>query len=124
MRHEIRSLDAPGHRAHQAQQVAPTRLRAGDYRIDPAKAAEFHRLITALRRSRLRDGAYAWHLYRPLEEEGVLRETFLLHSWLDHLRQHERVTEAERRLQEEIRALLPPGELPVARHHLPASTPG
>jgi hypothetical protein len=53
----------------------------------------------------------------------VLRETFLLHSWLDHLRQHERVTEAERRLQAQIRDLLVPGHPPVVRHHLPATAP-
>ena len=28
----------------------------------------------------------------------------MLESWLDHLRQHERVTEADRRIQEQVNA--------------------
>ena len=30
-------------------------------------------------------------------------ETFLVESWLEHLRQHERVTEADRAVQEVVR---------------------
>ncbi len=91
-----------------------------DYRIEAAHEPTFRQLMATLRESRLRDGAHSWHLFRPLEEDGVLRETFLLPSWTDHLRQHERVTEADKRLQAEIRALLPEGEAPLVRHHLPA----
>lgn len=91
-----------------------------DYRVDPAKRATFDQLMRRLRESRLRDGAYSWQLYQPLEEEGLLREAFMLGSWQDHLHQHERVTEAERTLQAEIRQQLLPGGDPVVRHHLPA----
>ena len=94
-----------------------------DYRVVPERAAEFHRLIAQLRHSRLRDGAFTWCLFRPLEEDGILREAFMLHSWLDHVRQHERVTESDRRLQEQIQRLLQPGEAPLVRHHLPATAP-
>jgi hypothetical protein len=94
-----------------------------DYRVDPSRLAEFQQLIASLRESRLRDGAFSWHLYRSLEEEGMLRETFLVHSWLHHLRQHERVTESERRLQEQIRDLLISGHPPVVRHHVAATAP-
>ena len=91
-----------------------------DYRVDPAKRAVFDQLMQRLRESRLRDGAYSWQLYQPLEEEGLLREAFMLGSWQDHLHQHERVTEAERSLQAEIRQQLLPDNDPVVRHHLPA----
>ena len=33
---------------------------------------------------------------------GQFVETFLVESWLEHLRQHERVTQADRRLQEQV----------------------
>jgi len=33
-------------------------------------------------------------------------ETFLVESWLEHLRQHERVTRADRLLQERVQRLL------------------
>jgi hypothetical protein len=46
----------------------------------------------------------------------------MLHSWLDHVRQHERVTESDQRLQEQIQRLLQSGEAPLVRHHLPATT--
>lgn len=95
-----------------------------DYRVDPARRGEFDRLMAERREARLRDGAFSWRLYRPLEEEGVLRETYLAASWLDHLRQHERVTEAEKRLQQAIRATLLDDAAPLVRHHLPAEAEG
>ena len=33
-------------------------------------------------------------------------ETFLVESWLEHLRQHERVTKADRANEERVRSLL------------------
>ncbi|MEM8811028.1 MAG: MFS transporter [Pseudomonadota bacterium] len=90
-----------------------------DYQVADDQADEFKAMMAKLRESRLRDGAYFWQLMRPLEEEGLLRETFLLHSWAEHLRQHERVTEADRRLQEEIKTFLIGGTEPRVRHHLP-----
>jgi hypothetical protein len=35
-----------------------------------------------------------------------LIETFLVESWIEHMRQHERVTKADHELQERIAALL------------------
>ena len=44
----------------------------------------------------------------------------MLESWLDHLRQHERVTEADRRLQAEVHALHR-GDTPPRVTHLVAA---
>jgi Transmembrane secretion effector len=46
-----------------------------------------------------RDGAYAWGVFEDAEEAGRFVETFLVNSWVEHLRQHERVTDADRVLQ-------------------------
>ena len=46
--------------------------------------------------------------------------TLMLASWLDHLRQHERVTEADRRLQAEVHALHR-GDTPPRVTHLVAA---
>ncbi|MGE0666407.1 MAG: MFS transporter [Sphingomonadales bacterium] len=87
-----------------------------EYRIDPARSAEFTRAMDALRRVRRRDGALSWSLYEDPSDPGLMTETFVLESWLEHLRQHERVTEADHALQDEIaRFHLGPGK-PVVRH--------
>jgi hypothetical protein len=48
-------------------------------------------------------------------------ETFLVDSWLEHLRQHERVTNADRALQDIVRRFQTVGEPRVT--HLIASEP-
>ena len=55
-----------------------------------------------LAQERRRDGAYGWTVFEDAAEEGRMVETFLVESWLEHLRQHERVTNADRVLQEDI----------------------
>ena len=52
------------------------------------------------------DGAYAWGVFEDAAEPGRFVETFLVESWLEHLRQHERVTKAHRLLQERVKGLL------------------
>ncbi|MEM6548517.1 MAG: MFS transporter [Pseudomonadota bacterium] len=91
-----------------------------DYRIAPENRAAFLTLMERLRPSRLRDGGYGWHLFRIAEEADLYREMFMTHSWAEHLRQHERVTEAERRLQADIQALTEGAEGAFVRHHLSA----
>jgi predicted MFS family arabinose efflux permease len=58
-----------------------------------------------LSHGRRRDGAYAWAVYEDAEHRGRLLETFYLESLAEHLRQHERVTKADRELQHTIRRL-------------------
>jgi hypothetical protein len=43
---------------------------------------------------RRRDGAFAWNIFEDLAQKGRFVETFMLDSWLEDLRQHERVTGA------------------------------
>lgn len=90
-----------------------------DYHVRPESKDEFLLLMRQRRETRLRDGAYDWRLLRLLEEDGLLREAFSVHSWTDHLRQHERVTEAERQLQARIARLLQDDGSPLVRHCLP-----
>jgi hypothetical protein len=107
---------APPPVPREAQDAGPV-LVTVDYAAPARVEGALRPLLLALRESRLRDGAYAWAAFRPVEEPDVVRETFLLASWAEHLRQHARVTEADRRLQAEIAALL--GAPPVVRHHRP-----
>jgi quinol monooxygenase YgiN len=70
-----------------------------EYRVDPANRAAFVEAVTQLAPERRRNGAFEWGLYEDTEQDGRFVETFLLDSWMEHLRQHERVTEADRARQ-------------------------
>ena len=43
--------------------------------------------------------AYAWGLFEDVAQPGRYLEYFLVASWLEHLRQHERVTRADQDIQ-------------------------
>jgi len=73
-----------------------------EYRIRPADRAAFLEAIAKLEHGRRRDGAYRWGLFEDAAEEGRMVETFLVESWIEHLRQHERVTNADRIVQEAV----------------------
>ncbi|MDX3775428.1 MFS transporter [Chromatiaceae bacterium AAb-1] len=70
-----------------------------EYLIDPARSGEFYVAAQELRRQRRRDGAYAWGLFEDTARPGRYLEYFLVQSWLEHLRQHHRVTRADEDLQ-------------------------
>jgi hypothetical protein len=78
-----------------------------EYRIDPAKRRAFLTELDRLGHERRRDGAYAWGVFEDAADPARFVETFLVESWLEHLRQYERVTNADRVLQ-----------APVQRFHL------
>ena len=87
-----------------------------EYRIDPARTAEFVRAMQPLRRIRRRDGALSWGLYEDAAQPGVMLENFIVESWLEHLRQHERITNADVGDQDAVRAFHIGPEPPVVRH--------
>jgi predicted MFS family arabinose efflux permease len=73
-----------------------------EYRIDPEKRVAFLVAVRDLGRQRRRDGAYAWDLFEDAAERGRFLETFMVASWIEHLRQHQRVTNADRVIQDAI----------------------
>ena len=64
----------------------------------------FTAAIALLGHERRRDGAFFWQVFVDAENPRRRVETFMLESWLDHLRQHERVTEADRQVQQQVHA--------------------
>jgi MFS family permease len=76
-----------------------------EYRIAPEKRDAFLVAVRDLGRQRRRDGAYAWDVFEDAAEKGRFLETFMVTSWLEHLRQHHRVTNADRVVQDAIREL-------------------
>jgi Transmembrane secretion effector len=73
-----------------------------EYRIDPTRREPFLTALDRLGHERRRDGAYAWGVFEDAADPARFVETFLVESWLEHLRQHERVTNADRVLQEHV----------------------
>jgi hypothetical protein len=76
------------------------------YRIDPSRRDEFLTGMRSIGDERRRDGAYAWGVFEELAEEGRYTETFLIESWLELMHLYERVTNADRRMEETVRTLL------------------
>jgi MFS family permease len=70
-----------------------------EYEVDPADAERFAGAMRALGRIRLRDGALRWGLWGDAARPGRYLESFSVESWIEHLRQHERMTAADREVQ-------------------------
>jgi MFS family permease len=87
-----------------------------EYRIDPARRQEFTRVMHQIRRVRRRDGAFMWELFGDIEHPDRMVECFMVESWLEHLRQHERVTVADQDVIEKTRAFHLGSELPRVTH--------
>jgi MFS family permease len=61
--------------------------------------------LQALHRSspeRKRDGAYSWGIFEDTSVSGRWLETFLVDSWIEHQRQHRRVTKADKLAEIEV----------------------
>ncbi len=94
-----------------------------EYQVLPEQHREFLALIHSVGKARKRDGSYAWGIFENTDRPGSFIETFNVESWLEHRRQHVRVTDADRVLQVQVDALLQPGTRPVIGHYVSPHTP-
>jgi quinol monooxygenase YgiN len=76
------------------------------YRVDPSNREKFLETMKEIGDERRRDGAFAWGVFEELATEGRYTETFLIESWLELMHLYERVTNADRRMEETVRTLL------------------
>ena len=89
-----------------------------EYSIVAEQDSQFVKAMHQYARVRRRDGAYRWGVYRDIEVANRYVEIFLVHSWAEHLRQHERQTKADRELEQRVYSYIV-GE-PKVRHLLNA----
>lgn len=89
-----------------------------EYRIDPGSSREFARAMQGMRRIRLRDGAIEWGLFHDTADLARYVEFFIVESWLDHLRQHERFTVSDRATAKLVQSFHVGETPPVASHML------
>lgn len=86
------------------------------YEIDPADKERFLDLMTRLAEARRRNGAYGWSVVEDAASPTRFVECWQEASWLQHLRHHERVSGADRALQEDIAKLHRGSSPPTAMH--------
>jgi MFS family permease len=87
-----------------------------EYDIDPREESSFLAAIHVLSGERYRDGAYQWGVCQDAENPARWVEWFLISSWAEHLRQHERVTHHDKDVQEAVRVFHTGDEEPRVRH--------
>ena len=90
-----------------------------EYRVEPARADEFVRAMEEVGRSRRRHGAVEWWLFRDSADPARFVETWMNETWGEHLRQHERVSAADRELEARALDCLVDKKTPPARHFVP-----
>jgi MFS family permease len=92
------------------------------YAVIPNRASAFVDVMHEYSRIRRRDGAYQWAISRDTEVADRYLEIFLVNSWAEHLRQHERQTQADRELEGRIGSYL--SAEPTVRHLIDAGVAG
>ena len=93
-----------------------------EYSVIPERTAEFAKAIHRYARIRRRDGAYRWGIFRDTEAADHYLEIFLVNSWAEHLRQHDRQTQADRQLEQSLLTYLVKD--PQVRHLIYADSKG
>jgi len=95
-------------------------LVVDEYRIDSRNREDFLDALRKFTHHRRRDGPYEWGVFEDAAGAGRFLETFLVESWLDHLKQHERVAHADRLLQDAVQGFHVRGT-PKAMHFVSAA---
>lgn len=78
-----------------------------NYQIEAIHQEQFLSLMNRLKTVRLRDGGYSWGLFVSSDaitdnNAQTYMETFMVASWAEHLRQHDRATMDDKQLQQQL----------------------
>lgn len=93
-----------------------------EYRIRVQDRPAFLQALKAVAEERRRDGAYAWGIAEHTGDPERVQEWFLVESWAEHLRQHQRVSQADADLQGEAQRFHIGPDKPVVHHFLALDT--
>ncbi|WP_350261824.1 MFS transporter [Pantoea sp. BJ2] len=86
------------------------------YQINRSDAHAFAVCMQDMRRVRRRGGALNWSLYEDMLQPDMFVETFVVGSWMEHLRQRERYTMNDQKIQNRVLAFHQGTELPEIRY--------
>ena len=93
------------------------------YEVAPGAVDDFQRAVRRVGRARRRTGAVRWSVYRDAEAPLRFVEMFIVPSWQEHVRQHERRTVSDAALQDSLRAFLRDGTEPEVAHFIAPPRP-
>jgi MFS family permease len=99
------------------QAVGPV-LVTVEYRSRPGRAGDLIDALEGARFSRRRSGASAWRVWQDGADPDRVIEQFVVASWLEHLRQHERVTVRDQQRLDRVRSFADPAQAPTVTHWL------
>ncbi len=92
-----------------------------EYTIDPARGKEFTEAISEQGIRRKRDGAFTWHVFCDLANPSKYVESYMVETWGEHVRQHERTINADIPVEKRVDAFHI-GDKPKVRHFISAYT--
>lgn len=92
-----------------------------EYHIANDNKDAFLRAMRRIAAERKRDGAYRWGIFEDTSSAGRWLETFLVDTWIEHQRQHRRVTVADKEAESEVRRFLTGGAPTVTHYIAPAA---
>jgi MFS family permease len=95
-----------------------------DYRARAGLERDLMQTLYAARHARRRTGASSWRLWQDTTDPTHVREQFVVSSWDEHLRQHERVSLHDQERLDAARAMTDPGQPTVVTHWLAAQVEG
>ena len=93
------------------------------YEVAPQATDEFQRSVRRVGRARRRTGAVRWSIYRDAVAPQRFVEMFIVPSWQEHVRQHERRTVSDAALLDDLRAFLRDGTEPEVTHFIAPPRP-
>ncbi len=87
-----------------------------EYRARPGQEDELMAALQRTRFGRRRTGATSWRAWQDASDPSRVLEQFVVASWDEHLRQHDRVTKRDQDRLDRVRQLADPGHPAIVTH--------
>lgn len=87
-----------------------------EYLVREGDAHSFTVCMQDMRRVRKRGGAINWSVYEDILQPGIFVETFIVGSWMEHLRQQDRYTMNDLKIQNRVYQFHQGEKLPDVRY--------
>jgi MFS family permease len=92
-----------------------------EYHIDPSKSKTFVQAVQKMKTIRQRDGAIKWNLFHDITSSENYVESFIVESWGEHIRQHERMTVSDKEIEDYVMSFHTGSKHPIVKHFIAES---